>query len=855
MTDQEALERALEDEQKGTLSEDKRAALDTLRRLGKLPRIQQTQPAPDALATTGQYVWDKAKGGLAQSLGFIGGGPVDIAHSFLGGPSVPGAPHPVSVEDIVRGGYKGLLGVQDIAAPSKNAEIAGKGAEVIGGSLPFSLWAAGGQARPLLGLFAEAGSVAGQAGGKMLGALAAEPTTELGIKYGLDPRKVGGLVERTAETVGAFSPLIGSYAVAKGVKKGEDLIGGWRSAGKRQASKELSEALTFPGVEQNLARAAELQSNLGMNFDLAQATGSPALRVIARNVAEHSPQSLQASTYRELENQRALEAAKARQIEVPVEEGLAPAQQYGLQLEKKFKTDEDIIREQYSTLTRSTVPSREPSEVGAELRGIIDTKYDQVDQKFSKAYDELATDAARAGLKIDMSEVVNYVKQRFGTDAATYQRPDMPSVFRQIYEKHIAQESDGVTSFNEFRSLMKEAAKDQRLSKGRADFAPGYLKELNDQLRTQLDTFANSGDVPAEFSGRLKAINSSYRQEVVDIYKKGVVGRLRQEGRFGEAVKDEDIVSKQFFKPNSAAGSATAMQDYMRMFGNDPNAAKLLEEGVLNVLTGPTGVLKDGLVDAAKVKAFRDKYKNAISQNPLLAKRLDTVGSISELIAEKNARMQASLKQFNESAFATIIGKNPDEAIAAAIKNPDEMTRIVSLAKTERSKLGLVSGLAKHIYKQKDPYAFLKENEKTLQPLFNALGPGHWKNVVDIAEANDLLARNPAAQRVVGHREWDWLQRISGISTSAAGQRVRAVRHGRSSLPTEATSVAVELLSKRAQRQYRDAMESAIFNPDLANTIASITRMPSISSTQMNDIKRHLLSAGLRSYATEDYIP
>jgi hypothetical protein len=887
------LQRALAEEKAGTISPKKKAALDKLRSLGKVPGPDAPkQDRAFGQRPVDQYLWDQAKIGFTGISGAAGDA-VDAVHSLVG-PSEQvrkaiGAPEPISVGKIIRQGWGGLLGVENIKAPSKHAELGGKVAQVVGTS-PLALYTAATATRPLLGAYTEGSSLLGQAVGKVSGAAVGQELGELGEKYGFDGAKLANTTEDVGEVAGAFGPIGLHYAGQRAFSAGKSWWSGRQAAGQSAAARALKESLDYPDAMANLSRAKEVQDNLGLKFDLAQATGAPGVRLLAGQVAGESPGLLNRETARYNDNVALLQAEQQARFGDSPELGLQPAKQFGQDVDTAIKRGESVVEREYQNLTNTIQPSVPSQEVGSKLRASRDAAYETLVKRFDDEYGALSKDADAAGVKVDMTDIVDYVKRTFGTDAATYQRPDMPPVFRQIYQRHIkpdAEESakglvevDSLAmnpqaieqfitqenarkegslkrkyvSFNEFHSLMKEATKDARQARNRTDFSPGYLSDLNDVIRRELGELESAA--PEGVATKLKDINSRYRTGLVDVYRKGVGGKLGETTRLGERVADEDI-TREFFKPNTQRGSADAMDDFNNLYKGDARARDMLEQGVLNVLVGPQGVLKDGVVDAAKLGAFRTRYSNALSKNPALDKRLKTVASVADMVAERNRIVTAQKKEFEESAFAQIIGKQtPEEAIDLAMKNPKEMGKLVNLAaQNPNASKGMASALGQYVFKQSDPAQFLKDHEFELKAFFNRLGPGHWKNAVDIADAYTILNRSkPPGKANVG-QEWDWLKDKVNVSSASVFARARAVRQGRSSAVQEAVSTAAEAMGGKRKQAYIKALEEAIYNPDLALAMVNVSRSKNPSPVQMNSVKRHLLSAGFRVVATEEEIP
>jgi hypothetical protein len=882
------LQRALEEEKAGTISPKKKEALDKLRSLGRLPATEQQQPKLGQ-GEDAKYIWDRFKTGIAGPTG-LAGDLVDFAHWAVKPPRPPGIEHKdFSFGDTIRKGWGGLLGIENLQPPNEEAKLYGKVAEVGGSAVTTAPAAILSQARPGLALYTEGSSLLGQAAGKVGGYLLGKPIGEVAGKYGYDPETVQNAVEGAGETVGALSPIGLHYAGQRALGAGQDWWNTRKSAGQDAAGKSLREAMDYPDAMPNLLRAKEVQDNLGLKFDLAQASGAPGVRLLASQVAGESPGLLNRETARYTDNLAKLEAEQQSRFGGSSEQGLQPSKEFGRDVDLAIKQGESVVERELQKLTDDIQPGVSSQEAGSKLRAARDAAYDNLVTKFDQEYASLSEAADKAKVRVDMTDIVDYVKRTFGTDAATYQRPDMPKVFRDIYSRHIKQDAEDVTkgmvevdslsmnpqsieqfikqesarkegqlqrkyvSFNEFHSLMKEASKDARLAKNRQDFSPGYLNELNDVIRRELDELETSA--PSGIADRLKDIKTRYRTELVDVYKKGVGGKIGETARLGEKVADEDI-TREFFKPNTQRGSADAMDDFNALYKGDSRATQMLNDGVLNLMVGPSGVLKDGVVDPAKLKAFTTKYSNALAKNPALRKKLEKVSSVADMIAERNRIVLTQKKEFETSAFSQIIGKEPDEAIELAIKNPKELGKLVNLAaQTPLASKGMASALAQYAFKQSDPAAFLKAHEFELKAFFNKLGPGHWKNAVDIADAYTILNRSKPPGKANLPQEWDWLKDKVNISTASAYARMRAIRQGRSSAAQEAVSAAAEAVSGKKREAYIQALEEAIYNPDLALAMLNVSRTKNPSPTQLNSVKKHLLSAGFRVLSTEEEIP
>jgi hypothetical protein len=459
-----------------------------------------------------------------------------------------------------------------------------------------------------------------------------------------------------------------------------------------------------------------------------------------------------------------------------------------------------------------------------------------------------------------MDDVGQWHKMRFGDDAYKFQ--DKPAIFGDAYrlykgkevpkmppaknardfdaQKSMAQQAASekpVVSFQEFHSLWKQVNRDI----GRYKNDPqtlGQLNELKAILQNKVGALEGSGEIGQQF----RSANKNYQEKVVDVYRKGAGGKMEATGRYGDVVADENIVRNLLFKPGGAQG----MDDFMRIYGKDPEAKTLLRNGVLDVFAKE--VVKDGKISPTAAEGFFRKYDQALNRVPDVKAELLKADTINDVLLARRQDVLAKQSEFGKAKIAKVLQvEDTGEALNRAMNSKKLMfTLSAKAAKDPEAAKSWGRAVADKVMAQKDPYAFLMENEGLLKPAMSKLGKDHYDNLKLIARAQTIAQRNTPSNIVHMPMGNDLLKEKTGISASEASAVWRNVQRGRTSFQQEGIGILGKLAGKVSKDKLMELERAAIYDPDIAETLAKISTTKTITPALDNKLRNHAFSAGIR---------
>ena len=738
------------------------------------------------------------------------------------------------------------LGGPEIKAPSRAAEIIGGASEFAGaGALP-SVAVVGRAAHKIPALLSEAGST-------FLGGVGSEVA-------GLPGALVGS-------AVGMKTPLLFSkaYSIVSGVVPW--LVKQQTSAAPREL---VSAIQAHPQAPSNVAMAEEVSANLAragagtFRPTLAGQTGAPGIVAREQQIAGSTPEELSRYTTRQAENlaivQRAQEIAFPRTGDIP-----RTAENLRRSVSAHLETRLDVLNRQRENLAMM-VRGGAQQQVGQQLVQLRD-EAQQVARKavVSKREDLYAT-ADRLKIREPMDDVTAKVRQVGGTDENIFQ--NMPPIYGQVLKRYggkteelvgrsidpelmaakAAEVAPKPASFQELHSLWREA-NSQWAAAGRVGNAQAqyYVQQIRDVLKEKLNKFesGNFGEVTRQFQD----FNRFYATKYAPAFKEGVGGRLGAETRYGELVKPEDVVSK-FFTPSG-------IDDFNLIYGANPQAQTALADGVVGLFR--SAAVKGGKIDLRAAQTFLRSNAESLDKLPDIKAILSYPVASNEAMLEAATRFKVNRREFNQSAVAKIANtQNAEALVDKAFANPQQMRQLIALASAggPQSKQAVASMIAERLPEAAvkagvDPFSFLIQNQLTLKPALDALGPNHFNNLRTIAGAKTILGRTRLPTTVEAGRIKDIAEEITGTGAPSLLSQARATFITRQSSPMYMLSLALSKFGiKLREEQAQDLMKEAIYNPQVASAWAKAAQTGTLSIPESNRLLDHLFSAGIRIEAT-----
>ena len=734
------------------------------------------------------------------------------------------------------------LGGPEIKAPSRTAEILGGASEFAGAGILPSAAVVGRAAHKIPALLSEAGStVLGGVGSEVAGLPGALAGSAVGMQTPLAFSKAYSLVSGTVPW------LSKQYSSA--------------------APKELISAIqAHPEAGRNVAMADEVTSNLArlrageFRPTLAGKTGAPGIIAREQQVAGSSPGELSRYTARQSENLATVESAQ--NIAFP-KGGDIPraAESLRLSVSRELEKRLDVINRQRENLTRM-LPSGGQQAAGEKLVELRDKAQAVARQVVTTKRDDLYATADRLKISEPMDDVLAKVREVGGSDQNIFQ--NMPPVFGKIINRYAAktQELTGRSidpelmaakaseaapkpaTFQEIHSLWREANTQYgaALRSGNAQ-AQYYIQQVRDSLKAKLDKFETGGF--GEVTDKFRDFNRFYATKYAPAFKEGVGGKLGAATRFGDLVKPEDVVSK-FFTPSG-------IDDFNLIYSSNPQAQTALADGVVGLFR--QAAVKGGKIDQRASQAFLRNNAESLEKLPDIKAILSNPVATNEALLEAGTRFKINQKEFNQSAVAKIANtQNAEALVDKALSNTQQMRQLVALGSAggPQSKQAVASMIAERIPEVArkagvDPFSFVVQNQFTLKPALDQLGPNHFNNLRTIAGARTVLGRTQLPTTVEAGRIKDIAEQITGTGAPSLISQARATFITRQSSPMYMLSLALSKFGiKLREEQTQALIKEAIYNPETASAWAKAAHTGKLTFEESNRLADHLLSAGIR---------
>jgi len=128
---------------------------------------------------------------------------------------------------------------------------------------------------------------------------------------------------------------------------------------------------------------------------------------------------------------------------------------------------------------------------------------------------------------------------------------------------------------------------------------------------------------------------------------------------------------------------------------------------------------------------------------------------MNDALLTRRANIVDQQKAVDKSVVAKIAkAEDADAVIKSALTNPAELKTLVAQAsRSPEGTQSLSRAIADAVSQEKNPRQFLMENERTLKPLLNKLGPNHYENLQTLTKAEEKSEQAAAKLRAAFERE------------------------------------------------------------------------------------------------------
>ena len=308
--------------------------------------------------------------------------------------------------------------------------------------------------------------------------------------------------------------------------------------------------------------------------------------------------------------------------------------------------------------------------------------------------------------------------------------------------------------------------------------------------------------------------------------------------RFGEITADEDVVRNLIFK----RGGQRGMQEFTELFGTDPQAMRLLENGVQDMFA--KAVVRDGQIKPNLVETFMRDHPQ-LDQMPALKARLTNIDRANDLLLQRQKTIIEQRKMLDQTELARIAKTdNPTEMVQNALTDRKSMLALTSQAKTVEEKQILARSIAEAVSRQPNPYEFLMNNAPNLRRELEKLGPGHFDNLLNLAKAAQITGRTRAPSHVPLERLQDIGEQTAGTSIKGLLSRGMNVAKGYMSPEYAAFDIGGRYIFKIKSAEADRLMQEAIYDPAAAKSLMEMVRTP--NEQKWNSLRNHMFSHGIK---------
>lgn len=680
---------------------------------------------------TAEYLKQRALRGIAAPISAAAGPGMGFATAATGfAPLAMGTPSAApSAEEVTTATEKArqAIGIRPGALPEQGLFTSVVGSMLEEGLNPYSYMIPGGSRISTAltpALSAASAEVGGRAGQALTG-------TETG-------RTIGSLVGSMLNPSIVVEAGLNQITAAKALNpdKLNQLV---KDFGDQKAALMIASAYTAdPTLKQKLLRAAELEQATNVKIPLlAAAEGSNVLMQTARSLSARDLK-FQAE-YARLEQEAAAQLASRQEkmfgslAEAKMAGALGAPTKVAPKVEQRIKSVEEQLADLGLAFERSQY-----QEIGDKLRNLVKVKEEKVRTELGKKYDAVISNAESQGYKVSSAETENlftFVNQEQNDDV--FKR--FPSLYPLIKAKFrpTTTEAGGLIDpqtgqpFIEAGKEFPEASMKDLDSLKRA-VNKAIRTAADDQLPTLMELKQRVGQVIDNMPGNLgdayKAVDKEFYARIGIPYGAKAVSDVKYKDFVEQAIP---AITK----------NRSSLTDYLSSVDR-ADALPIVQDAFFADATR-YGVVKDGILDAKKLKRYIELNKDTLSAVPEVKQALSnisaeglelsaTIGKLSELKKIQDA--QASAKIFDRFSNAGL-----DGVAGSFLQSPEFRKQFLSpggAGKNEAAISTLRAKLTESALSSPNPLQYIKDNQTAYDELFKG---SYSKVLTDLAETAEKL--------------------------------------------------------------------------------------------------------------------
>jgi hypothetical protein len=593
-----------------------------------------------------------------------------------------------------------------------------------------------------------------------------------GEEYRLPAEMTAGLLTGLAGNTALTSAELGVKGLVNRATGKEFFDTGTQVAqtfGSARAESRLRTAMqSNPDLPADLARAAEIEQLTGVKLPVtAAAKGDTTLTGLLASQTSRGENAAFTATIKQQEKD-ALEAVRAAQKQLagdPRNAALtAEVEAKKLAYENSRKEtayamkQANIERQIGNVDTRiqdltadSLMTTAGKEDVGNRITNLLNAREAVIRQEFKPLYDEVLTNASKAGVEMDSPVVANlwnFVKTRQAEDVFN-KFPSLDSAIKRILaptkapvSSKFAEKYPNLVRSVEGTFKPLKVSDIDSLKRG-INRAIGDTQDRDQlrmlyELKNRFDESLNT--LPEDFVQAYKGLDKQYYEKLGFFNEAGVVSVDR--ARFVEST-----VPYLTEKPS-------ALRQILAATNNSPEALKLAEEAFLMKISQTNGIVNPNTlsVNPAALQSFLRKNQESINQVPGLRQRLEGLsGDVTGLLSERqrllDLQKNAAVGKI-ENVWSRAYGQQGgfEGFVNRALGNPEELKQLMVAAGSDATlQRGLKAVVMDLGLKSSNKMNFFDDNAQAINVLF---GKDHAQNVKALLEASERLAKNPVMAKI-----------------------------------------------------------------------------------------------------------
>lgn len=489
----------------------------------------------------------------------------------------------------------------------------------------------------------------------------------------------------------------------------------------------------------------------------------------------------------------------------------------------------------------SQLPQADRAAAGAAIRERLNAVRDQRREQMTALANELGINDL--DVSVDFRNAAEDIANDFAPASRFEDMSNYPRVLSQI-----AEAADGEVTLADLKALRERVSDDLIDAMGAANPSRRQIRILS-QLKARVDQVFD--DIAAEaapgVAENLRQFRAAYFDQYIRPFEQGAAYRVRNRGGTGFYQTPDERVADAFFSPDAPSNA----RQFTEILGGDDQAMAAMEAVVLDSLR--RSAVTDGVIDPAKYQRWLDRHASVLDQlPPSVRARVSSIqraddavlGRVAELGSRERAigeaRLVRQLDGYRRQSLTAeqVIGnalrdeRNMRDLVATLDGDPEAMAALRRVV-WDQASTGSASDISR----------FLTDNRETLS---HVLTDQHMSDLQDIALARGMLENAP---RPSGSAELPRVgsdvERLIGQGIPQLSSRIFAFKSGRMQRGYLVVDTVLRGLRGRAQVAADDALRGALYDPEVARTLAEAIDTAQLTPEKARRLQTLLIRLGV----------